>query len=317
MNKFGIILGEPNSINSEILAKSIAYKSPCIIIGSYDLLEKQLKKLKLKIKLRKQSVLLSKKPVKSLTVLDVPLKFKNPFKVSSKESSIYLKKCFNIAHRLAISGKIKGFINCPINKKKFFKDKNLGITEFLSLKNKIQTKNVMMIFNEKLSVVPITTHIKLKDVPKKLNKKMIINKINILNNYYFKYFKVKPNIGVLGLNPHNFELRDSSEEKKIIIPCINFLKRKLKIAGPLSTDTVFMKNNIKKYDVIVGMYHDQVLTPFKTLFEFNAANITLGLPYIRLSPDHGIGLDKKGLNISNPESLNKCIKIISKIKVND
>ncbi len=146
---------------------------------------------------------------------------------------------------------------------------------------------------------------------------MIINKINILNNYYFKYFKVKPNIGVLGLNPHNFELRDSSEEKKIIIPCINFLKRKLKIAGPLSTDTVFMKNNIKKYDVIVGMYHDQVLTPFKTLFEFNAANITLGLPYIRLSPDHGIGLDKKGLNISNPESLNKCIKIISKIKVND
>ena len=87
----------------------------------------------------------------------MPLKFKNPFKVSPKESSIYLKKCFHIAHRLAISGKIKGFINCPINKKKFFKDKNLGITEFLSLKNKIQTKNVMMIFNEKLSVVPITT----------------------------------------------------------------------------------------------------------------------------------------------------------------
>ena len=87
----------------------------------------------------------------------------------------------------------------------------------------------MMIFNEKLSVVPITTHIKLKDVPKKLNKKMIINKINILNNYYFKYFKLKPNIGVLGLNPHNFELRDGSEEKKIIIPSISFLKENLKL----------------------------------------------------------------------------------------
>ena len=130
MNKFGIILGEPNSINSEILAKSIAYKKKCIIIGSYDLLEKQLKKLKLKIKLKKQSVLLSKKPVKSLNVLDVPLKFKNPFKVSSKESSIYLKKCFHIAHKLSFIKKIKGLINCPINKKKFFKDKNLVLQNF-------------------------------------------------------------------------------------------------------------------------------------------------------------------------------------------
>ena len=65
------------------------------------------------------------------------------------------------------------------------------------------------------------------------------------------------------------------------------------------------------------MYHDQVLAPFKTLFEFDAANITLGLPYIRMSPDHGVGIDKIGLNISNPESLNKCISIISKTRIND
>ena len=317
MNKFAIILGEPNSINSEILAKSIAYKKQCIIIGSYDLLEKQFKKLKVKIKLNKKNITFKKKSIKSLNVLDVPLKFKNPFKVPSRVSSSYLKRCFQIAHQLALSRKIKGFINCPVDKKKLFKNKNLGVTEFLSLKNNLKNKSVMMIFNEKLSVVPITTHIKLKDVPKRLNKKMIIDKIKILNNFYFKYFKIKPKIGVLGLNPHNYEFRNDSEERKIIIPCINFLKKKLNISGPLSSDTVFWKNNIKKYNVIIGMYHDQVLAPFKTLFEFDAANITLGLPYIRMSPDHGVGIDKIGLNISNPESLNKCISIISKTRIND
>ena len=87
----------------------------------------------------------------------------------------------------------------------------------------------------------------------------------------------------------------------------------MKISGPYPSDTIFLKENLKKFDIVVGMYHDQVLTPFKALFEFDAVNITLGLPYIRMSPDHGVAEDKKGLNISNPESLNRCIDIISKL----
>ena len=76
---------------------------------------------------------------------------------------------------------------------------------------------------------------------------------------------------------------------------------------------LFLRENLKKYDVIVGMFHDQVLAPFKALFGFDAINITLGLPYIRMSPDHGVAEDKKKLNISNPKSLNRCIEIMSKI----
>ena len=121
MNKFAIILGEPNSINSEILAKSIAYKKQCIIIGSYDLLEKQFKKLKVKIKLNKKNITFKKKLIKSLNVLDVPLKFKNPFK--DQGFVFILKRCFQIAHQLALSRKIKGFINCPVIKKNYLKIK--------------------------------------------------------------------------------------------------------------------------------------------------------------------------------------------------
>ncbi len=144
----------------------------------------------------------------------------------------------------------------------------------------------MLIYNKKLAVSPITTHIDLKDVSKKINIPLIVNKVKKINSWYLKNFKKKPKIGILGLNPHNGELRKYSEEKKKIIPAILKLKKlKINAFGPLVTDTIFI--NWKDYDVIIGMYHDQILTPFKTIFKFNAINITLGLKYFRASPDHG------------------------------
>ena len=314
MNSFGIILGEPNSINSEILAKSNAYKKKAIIIGSYNLLKSQLKILKINRKLKKiKKTEDIKKSDKYLHVLDIPLKFKKPFSVNSKNSSEYVKKCLVTGHKLCIQKKIKGIINCSINKRTFFKNKNLGITEFLALKNKVYKSEVMIIYNKKLSVVPLTTHIKINDVSKNIKKNLLIRKIKTLNKCYLKYFRKKPRIAVLGLNPHNFELKNKSEEIKIIKPAIKALKKKFKISGPYPSDTIFFKDNLKKYDVIVGMYHDQVLAPFKALFGFDAVNLTLGLPYIRMSPDHGIAEDKKKLNISNPQSLNSCIALMSEL----
>ncbi len=313
MNKFAIILGEPRSINSEILAKSNAVKSNCIIIGSYDLLKSQLKILNIKKKLKKIKDLSEfNRKNKSLNILDVPIKYKKPFNISPKETSKYIMKSFNIAHTLSAKGLIKGFINCPINKKKVFR-KSIGVTDFLGVKNKCRHSEVMMIYNKKMSVVPITTHIKIKDVSKKLDKNKIIKKLFTLNKSYYRYFKKKPKIAVLGLNPHNYELRKDSEEKKILIPVIKKLKKKMNIFGPFPADTIFLRGNLKKFNVIVGMYHDQVLAPFKSLFGFDAVNITLGLPYLRLSPDHGVAEDKIKLKISSAYSLDKCIKIISKI----
>ena len=314
MISFGIVLGEPNSINSEILAKSNASKSSSIIIGSYELLKSQLAILKIKRKIRKINKTEDiKKNDAVINVLDIPLKFKKPFNVSRKESSKYVKKCLLVSHNLCLQKKIKGIINCPINKKNLFKNKNQGVTEFLAKKNKVFNSEVMVIYNKNLSVVPITTHIKLKNVSKFIKKDFLSKKLITLNKFFIKYLKKTPKIGVLGLNPHNLELKKNSEEIKVIIPTIKLLKKSMKVSGPYPSDTIFFKDNLKKFDVIVGMYHDQVLSPFKALYGFDAVNITFGLPYIRMSPDHGIAEDKIKLNVSNPQSLNRCIDMITKL----
>tara|TARA_B100001559_G_C16130272_1_gene452663 strand:- start:298 stop:621 length:324 start_codon:yes stop_codon:yes gene_type:complete len=104
-----------------------------------------------------------------------------------------------------------------------------------------------------------------------------------------------------------------NEDEKIIKPVILKMKKNgYKIKGPLPSDTVFLKNNRKNFDVIIGMYHDQVLTPIKTLFEYDAINITLGLPFLRISPDHGPNEKMMGKNLSNPLSLIKAIQFLDK-----
>ena len=172
----------------------------------------------------------------------------------------------------------------------------------------------MLIKSEKLAVSPITTHIDLREVSKKIDIRLISKKIETIHNWYRKFLKKKPKIAVLGLNPHNAELRQGSEEKKIIIPTIKKLKKKkINIHGPLVSDTIFIKE-YKNFDVVVGMFHDQVLAPFKAIFKFDAINITLGLKYIRVSPDHGTAKKLIGKNKGDETSLFKCIKFVSKLK---
>ena len=172
----------------------------------------------------------------------------------------------------------------------------------------------MMIYNKKLSVVPLTTHLEIKDVDRKIKFKTIKAKIFVLNNSYKKLFKNKPKIAVLGLNPHNSEGRKNSIENKIIKPAIrNLIKLGLNISGPFPADTIFNNQKKLKYNVIVGMYHDQVLAPFKALYGFDAINITLGLKYLRISPDHGTANDITGLNKANPQSLISAINFLNKI----
>ena len=144
---------------------------------------------------------------------------------------------------------------------------------------------------------------------------MVINKLITLNKFFIKTLKFKPKIALLGLNPHNYEFRKNSEEIKILIPAIKFLKKcKISVEGPLSGDTAFINPQKKGFDVIVGMYHDQVLAPFKTIFKFNAINITLGLKYFRASPDHGTAIGLIGKNKANYLSLLNSITFLNNFK---
>ncbi len=318
-NNIAILTGEPNSINSEIIAKSWKKtkknkRKKIFLIGSFKLFKDQLKILKIKLTLKKIKNILEVNSENSLNIIDIDLKYQRCFNVNKKNSSKYIKKCLDLAHNLATKKEIIGFINCAIDKKSLGKN-NFGVTEYLSKKNNLKDTEAMMIYNNNLAVVPITTHINVRKISRKLNRSLIQKKIKTVNKFYYKIFKKKPLIAVLGLNPHNDEFRSSSEERKIIFPTIRKLKsQKIKVIGPISSDTAFMNAKKYKYDIIVGMYHDQVLTPFKALFGFSAINITLGLKYIRISPDHGTALDIVKSKNANPKSLIMAINFISNLK---
>ena len=308
-NLIAITAGEPESINSEIIAKTwnkIQFKNNLLIIGNYNLLKNQFKKLNFKLPLHLIRELKDFRKEK-LNILDV--KFSN----NSMSKKKYILDCIDLAHEFSLKKKIKGFVNAPISKNVLGKN-FLGVTEYLAYKNKVKNKEIMLIYNKKLSVVPLTTHLEIKDIYKNITFSLIKNKVLSLSKNFKKTFKKNPRIALLGLNPHNSENKSDSIENRIVKPAIIYLKKKrIDISGPYSSDTIFMKKNRENFDVIVGMYHDQVLAPFKTLYEFDAINITLGLKYLRVSPDHGIASDLIGKNIATPQSLISAIKFLNAI----
>ena len=315
-NKILIVSGDPNSINSEIIFKiwkklKVFTRKKIYIISNLNLLKSQFKKLNYKIKLLKVNNIHENIDTHMLKVLNVDLKFKNPFNVPIAAASKFIKKSLNHGHSLALKNDIKGLINCSINKSLLSKN-NIGVTEYLAKKCFVKNNSeVMLISNNKLAVSPITTHIDINNVSNAINSKIIKNKIKTIQKWFMEKLNKQPKIAILGLNPHNSEFRLSSKEFKIIIPAIQTLKKEgTNINGPFSADTIFI-SDYKKYDVIVGMYHDQVLSPFKALFKFDAINITLGLKYLRVSPDHGTATDLIGKNKANPKSLIQSIKFIN------
>ena len=312
-----IVSGEPNSVFLELFFKVLnkdKIKSPIILISSKKLLTLQMQKLefKKKIKLLQISKLKSYKlDNKTINLIDVKYNPGKAFEKISKKSNIFIKNSFDLAFQIIKKNNIHKFINGPISKKQFLKNKFLGITEYIS--EKFQANNTcMLIYNDTLSVCPITTHLPLKLVSKKINKKIISKNISLVNNFYEKKFNIKPRIAILGLNPHCESVHKYNEDEKIIKPTIQYLKNRYNVSGPYPADTIFLKDNRKKFDVIIGMYHDQVLAPLKTLFEYDAINITLGLPFIRISPDHGPNETMLGKNLSNPLSLSRAIKFLDK-----
>jgi 4-hydroxythreonine-4-phosphate dehydrogenase len=313
-----IVAGEPNSVFLEIFFKSLKskkFKKPILLIASKKIVILQMKKLNYKFKINsvlEKDIGLNKLNNDYINIIDIAYNSKKPFEKISKKSNKYIKKSFELALKLLKSGISDRLINGPISKKYFLRKKYLGVTEYLA--DKTSTKNfAMLIYNKNLSVSPLTTHLPLKFVSKNLDKDLIIKKVQLINDFYKDKFNIAPKIAITGLNPHCENKFNAFEDEKIVLPSVKFLKKKkLKIFGPYAADTIFLKDNRKKFDIIIGMYHDQVLGPVKTLYEFNAINITLGLPFIRISPDHGPNEKMMGKNLSNPLSLIKAITFLEK-----
>jgi len=318
MSKEPIIVagGEPNSIFLEIFFKSLKtniFKSPLIIIVSKKLLQQQMEKLNFDFEINdidKKLKDFSKLNNNKINLINVDYDFKKCFEKITDKSNNYINETFETALNIIKQNNFSKFINGPVSKKSFLKGRTLGITEYLA--KKTNKKNIaMLIFNKNLSVSPLTTHLALKDVHKNITKQKIYNQVSLINNFYKKKFNKLPRIAITGLNPHCESNFHNSEEDRIIIPAIKKLRFKNnKINGPFPADTIFTKSLSNKYDVIIGMYHDQVLSPMKALFDFDAINITLGLPFTRISPDHGPNYSMLGKNLSDPKSLIQALKFL-------
>jgi len=310
-----IVAGEPNSVFFELFFKVIKKKirSPIILIASKKIIIKQAKILKKKISFNitnESEIIKKKNDLKKINLIDIDFKQVYGFDKITSKSNHYIASCFDVAMRLLKSNVSNKFINGPISKKTFLKKKYNGITEYLAKKTNTK-KFAMIIYNNKLSVCPLTTHLPIKYVSKKINKLEIIDKVKLINKFWKEKFNKQIKIGVTGLNPHCESIDSFSEDKNIILPTIKKLQKlKYNIEGPLAADTIFLRKNRKKFDLILGMYHDQVLTPIKTIFEYDAINITVGLPFIRVSPDHGPNESMLGKNKSNYLSLLNSIKFL-------
>lgn len=202
--------------------------------------------------------------------------------------------------------KIDALVTAPINKKSMsmidfgFKGHTDYISSFCNCDN-----SVMIMLSEDLRVALLTHHMPLNEVSSFVTKKNILDSLESLNQIMIKDFdKEKPLIAVLGLNPHAGDGGViGKEEQEHIIPAIEDAKNKgIFVNGPFPSDSFWGTMEYKKYDIVLAMYHDQALIPFKLLAFTDGVNFTGGLPFVRTSPDHGTGYDIVGKNIANHES---------------
>lgn len=219
---------------------------------------------------------------------------------------------------LTIAGEALGVVTNPISKAVLYEAgfRFPGHTEFLAdlaaRATGLPVTPVMMLAGPKLRAIPVTIHIPIKDVPQALTTELIIETCRIANNDLQQRFGIeRPRLAVAGLNPHAGENGAiGKEDDSIILPAIQFLRSEgIDAIGPLPADTMFHDEARARYDVAICMYHDQALIPAKALGFDDSVNVTLGLPFVRTSPDHGTAFGIAGKGVARETSLVAAMKL--------
>ena len=242
----------------------------------------------------------------------------NIYSYKSKSNTDNTIKALLNSQKECSKNKFIGIVTLPIRKDLIIKQINnfIGHTEFFQkLENKKYSN--MLLIHKKIIVTPLTTHISLKDIRKKLLSNNFIYRqiINLNNTLKFDLNIKKPKIAISGLNPHAGENGKIGNEEKIISKIIKKLKnKKISINGPFSADSMLL--NLMKYDCYVFMYHDQALIPFKYISKFTGVNFTGNLDLIRVSPDHGTAYELKDSDNYSNTSLKQCFILLNKIYKN-
>ena len=319
--KIAISVGEPAGIGPDILIQTIQKQRKDLLIAyaDPDLITERARLLKLPLKLTDPE---SKDAYSPGTLSIVPHKLALPCRPGTlnPKNSEYVLKCLDAAMDSCVKNETEALVTAPIQKS-VIRDANIkftGHTEYLA--NKLGTSNqVMMLASDHLRVALVTTHIPLNKVSNSITKEKLIRTIKILNTDLINKFQIsKPKILVCGLNPHAGESGYlGTEETKIITPTLSELSTLgIDVVGPLSADTIFNAVNIKQADAFVAMYHDQGLPVIKSLNFGEITNITLGLPIIRTSVDHGTALDLAGTGKTIYKSFERAVHVASELARN-
>lgn len=321
MKKFVFTCGDTNGIGPEIVIKTLnkisSSSNRFYFICPANVFNKaiQLVKPLFKYKIVKKIDDSLQFPVQ---VIDLGKTSINPGKATATSGKISYQ-AIKLAFGFANSKKADAIITAPISKTAF----NLagidfpGHTEMLAKWSR--TKDyVMMFLSKKINAALLTIHKPIKQVPVLLTRQMLSNTIRILLNTLESDLNIpKPKIAVLGLNPHAGENGIiGREEEKVIKPVIKELNSKKNINGPFSPDAFFGAKMYNDYDLVLGMYHDQVLIPFKLLNFSSGVNYTAGLKIIRTSPDHGVAYDIAWKNRADESSLTKAYEYAKMILKN-
>ena len=308
MKKFFISPGDPAGIGPEITLRALSENKSIqkyfVLAGDRDFYQDLIEKSDIDLKLTdkesdEDGILLKHIPLQNEVILGQP----------DISNANYVIDVLSHGALGCLNNEYKGLITGPVNKEIINQSgfEFSGHTEFLSDIANVK-KVVMLLMNENLKIALLTTHIPLSEVPFKVTKKNLKETTSIIIKEFENNWKISnPSVCLLGLNPHAGEGGYiGHEEEEIIKPFVNSANEN--IYGPISADTAFINQNIKKYDVFLAMYHDQALPVIKSMGFGNTLNITLGLPFIRVSVDHGTAFDLAGKNIADFSSMNEALK---------
>jgi 4-hydroxythreonine-4-phosphate dehydrogenase len=327
-NWIGISLGDATGIGPEVALKAVAAESrrdncKYLFIGDENLLRRLNRKLSLNLPLE----LFSSYADSGKFFVTNPFAEELPVKISrgSPIAARGAMACLRDGARRCLRGELDALVTAPVNKEAIVRagfKQFVGQTEFLSGLAKTK-RTVMMLLghddkNRWLRVALATIHISIKSVPKKMTTERISLAIELATQACRDLRLPRARIAVCGLNPHAGEGGEfGDEEIKIISPVVSKLRKKgIDIAGPLSGDTVFHYALQGDFDAVVAMYHDQGLAPLKAVAFDTGVNWTLGLPFIRTSPDHGTAYDIAGKCIANPSSMIASIRLAKQLARN-
>ena len=303
-------MGDPAGIGPEVTIKALSDSrilklAHFLVIGDFFVIDKVRKNLRAKPEI-------SFLDLANVRTTNFAFGIQKP--AFGKASMEYIDKALGIINNT----KADALVTAPVNKSSIrsagFKEFE-GHTEYLAEKTG-RNEFAMMFVGRKLKITLCSRHIALKDVARAITEDLVLRTIRLTDEYLKKYFGIKdPKIAVAGLNPH---AGDSGlfgdEEERVIIPAIRKASIGIKnIYGPLPADVVFYEALKGKFDAVVAMYHDQALAPFKTLYFNDGVNMTLGLPFVRTSPDHGTAFDIAGKGIADPTSMKEAILLACRL----